>query len=116
MGEDEPNRPVIHMYMEMSQRNSLCSYLNTQKCHLFFYYKIGAQEGKTGPVGSGGELVPVGGEKRWGNGMGMNMVQILCTHVCKWKSESVETLLGMGGGDKGEWSGGEFNYDIFDIL
>jgi hypothetical protein len=26
------------------------------------------------------------------------MVQILCTHVCKWKVISVETIPGMGGG------------------
>jgi hypothetical protein len=34
-------------------------------------------------------------------------VQILCTHVCKWKMISVETIPGMAGeGDKGElWRG-----------
>jgi hypothetical protein len=33
----------------------------------------------------------------------MNMVQILCTHVCKWKMIPVETIPGMGEeGDKGE--------------
>jgi hypothetical protein len=34
-----------------------------------------------------------------GKGCGrVNMVQILCTHVCKWKTRSVETIPGMGGG------------------
>jgi hypothetical protein len=31
-----------------------------------------------------------------------NMVQILGTHVCKWKKRPVETFLGMGVGDKRE--------------
>jgi hypothetical protein len=45
-----------------------------------------------------GRLVQAGGE-----GCGkMNMVQILCTHVCKWKMRPVETIPGMGGEDKGE--------------
>jgi hypothetical protein len=35
------------------------------------------------------------------------MVQILCTHVCKWKMIPVETIPGMGGlKESGE--GGEF--------
>jgi hypothetical protein len=35
------------------------------------------------------------------------MVQILYTHVCKWKMRPVETIPGMAGrGDKGEqWRG-----------
>jgi hypothetical protein len=43
--------------MEMSQGNSLCSY----PCHFsFFFYKIRAQEGGTGP--SLGGSVPMAGE------------------------------------------------------
>jgi hypothetical protein len=34
----------MHIYMEMSQGNSLCS-------SFFFFYKIKEQEGRTGPVG-----------------------------------------------------------------
>jgi hypothetical protein len=30
------------------------------------------------------------------------MVQILCTHVCKWKMIPIEIVPGMGG-DEGEW-------------
>jgi hypothetical protein len=31
------------------------------------------------------------------------MVQILCTHLCKWKMKPVESIPGMGGGkNKGE--------------
>jgi hypothetical protein len=34
------------------------------------------------------------------------MVQILCTHVCKWKMRPVETIPGMGGGGDKEEHGG----------
>jgi hypothetical protein len=40
-----------------------------------------------------------------GKGLGrVNVVQILCIHVCKWKMRPVETTPGMGAGkrDKGE--------------
>jgi hypothetical protein len=58
-----------------------------------------------------GEVVPV-----WGGGTSgrreevgkgyrrVNMVQILCIHVCKWENETVETIPGMGGeGDEAKW-------------
>jgi hypothetical protein len=36
---------------------------------------------------------------------GVNIVQILCTHECKWKNDSVETTPGTGGcGDREWWS------------
>jgi hypothetical protein len=55
-------------------------------------------------------------EVRKGHGT-VNIVQILCTHVCKWKMMPVETVPGMGeGGNKGEWWRGEFKQDFFDIL
>jgi hypothetical protein len=50
--------------------------------------------------------VVVGGGKKHGR---VNIVQILYTHVCKWKKIPVETIPGMRGGD-------EFKYDIFNIL
>jgi hypothetical protein len=83
--------------------------LNKQKCHIFFFflYKIGEQEGETGPVW-GRRLVPVEGGCYVEKGCGrVDMVQILWTHVCKWKMISVETIPGMAGeGDKGElWRG-----------
>jgi hypothetical protein len=67
----------------------------------FFFYKIGEQAGRTGliwGVGINGRGQEVGtGCRR------VNMVQILCTHVCKWKMRPVETIPGMGeGGNKGE--------------
>jgi hypothetical protein len=34
----------------------------------------------------------------------VNIVQILCTHVCKWKMIPIEATPEIGGGeDKGEW-------------
>jgi hypothetical protein len=40
------------------------------------------------------------------------MVQILCTHICKWKNE---TIPGMEEGRIKEYDGGgEFKYDIFE--
>jgi hypothetical protein len=61
----------------------------------------------------------LGGWYQWkgeevGKGCGrVNIVQILCTHVCKWKMRPVETIPGMGGeGIKKNDGGGEFNYDI----
>jgi hypothetical protein len=54
--------------MEMSQGNSLCSYLKqTKNVTFFFYYKIRDQEGGTGPVGGG--VVKVGG-RGCGDGCG----------------------------------------------
>jgi hypothetical protein len=45
------------------------------------------------------------------------MVQILCTHECKWKKIPVETVSRMGKGLIKENDGGsEFKYDIFDTL
>jgi hypothetical protein len=63
---DEPIGVIIHIYMETSQGNSLCSYHYLKlKCHdfhfifsLFFFYKIGKQEDRMGPV-QGGGLAPV---------------------------------------------------------
>jgi hypothetical protein len=45
------------------------------------------------------------------------MVQILCTHICKGKTRPVETVPGMKGrGLEENDGGGEFKYDIFDVL
>jgi hypothetical protein len=51
---------IIHIYMEMSQGNSLHSYLKQEKMPFFFsffFYEIREQEGRTGPA----REVPVGG-------------------------------------------------------
>jgi hypothetical protein len=68
--------------MEMSQGNSL---LNKNVIFVFFH-KIREHVGRTDSVwgfGSSGRVEDVGkGGKR------VNMVQILCKHVCNWKNET----------------------------
>jgi hypothetical protein len=47
----------------------------------------------------------------------VNITQIVCPHVCKWENDTCSNYSRNGGGrvkEKGE--GGEFKYDIFDIL
>jgi hypothetical protein len=64
--------------METSQGNSLCSYLN--ETNMSFCFLLQKQR-----------IDPVWGVSTSGSGedagMRLNMVQILCTHVCKWKNE-----------------------------
>jgi hypothetical protein len=39
------------------------------------------------------------------------------SHVCKWTMRPVETIPGMRGGEiKENDGGGEFKYDVFDML
>jgi hypothetical protein len=70
--EDEPTGVITHLYMEIPQGNSLCSYLYLKQANMscfsfsfffFFFCKIREQEGRTGPAWGGG-VVPVGGG-RW---------------------------------------------------
>jgi hypothetical protein len=76
---DEPIWVTLRIYVEVSQGNSLCSYLKQTKMSFFFFYKIGAQEGGTGELfGTSGRGQEVG------KGRGkVNIVQILCTCVYK---------------------------------
>jgi hypothetical protein len=53
--------------------------LNKQKYHSFLY-KIREQEGRTGPVG---EWLQWEGEEVGKECGRVNIMQILCTHVCK---------------------------------
>jgi hypothetical protein len=79
----------------MSQGNSLCSYLKLTKNVILFLYKVREQGDTTHPswrIGTSGR----------GEGVGerhskVTIVQILCSHVCKWKNIPVETVPGMGG-------------------
>jgi hypothetical protein len=71
--------------VEVPQGNSLCSYLK-QKCPCFssFLIQIGEQEARTDPdyvVGTRG------GGGVWKCWKRVNMMQILCTHACKWKND-----------------------------
>jgi hypothetical protein len=71
---DKPTGVIIHTYMEISQGNSLCSYLNLKQAKMscftfslfsFFFYKIGDQEGKTIPA-QGARMAPVRERRCWG--------------------------------------------------
>jgi hypothetical protein len=62
---DEPIRITIHIYMEMSQGNSLCSYLKQAKMSFFFpFSSTNSEKRRAGrgrcyqwEEGSGGERV-----------------------------------------------------------
>jgi hypothetical protein len=91
-----------------------------KKCHFFSFTKSKNRRME--------QVLPGGWEERGvdssgsGEGVGkkhgkVNMVQILCTHVGKWKIRPVETVPGMGqGGMKENVGGDELKYDIFDTL
>jgi hypothetical protein len=71
----------------MSQGNSLCSYLKQAKCHFLNIFLL--QNWRTG----GQSMACLGNwyqcsEDVGKGGRSVNMVQILCTHVCKWKNET----------------------------
>jgi hypothetical protein len=69
--------------------------LNKQKCHFFSFTKSENRRAEQ-VLFWRGEKVGKGCER-------MNIVQILCTHLCKWKMMPVETIPGMGrGGNKGD--------------
>jgi hypothetical protein len=47
----------------------------------------------------------------------VNMVQILCTHACKWKNDTCSNYSrNRGRGTKENDGGDELKYDIVDIL
>jgi hypothetical protein len=54
---DKPIRVIRHIIMEISQGNSLCSYLYLKQAKMsffsFFFCKIGKQKGRAGPLGGG---------------------------------------------------------------
>jgi hypothetical protein len=73
--------------MEVPEGNTLCSYLKQAKMSsIFFSYKSGKQDGGTGPAWVSwhqweGEEVGKGCKR-------VNMVQIKCTPVCRWKNDT----------------------------
>jgi hypothetical protein len=91
-------------------------YIYTWKCHketpcvvilnknvlFFFIYKIREQEGGTGLAWGQGwyQWKGEGEGKGWKR---VNMVQILCTHVCKWKTQLLKLFQNGERRDKGEW-------------
>jgi hypothetical protein len=104
----EKKEVIIHIYMEMSQWNSLYSYLKQTKMSFF---RNSEQEGKSGPalvVGPSGKGEDIRKVCGW-----VNMMEILRTHVWKWKNEVCWNCSRNGGGKIKENDGGsEYNYDI----
>jgi hypothetical protein len=68
---DEPVWVIIHIYMEISQGNSRCSYLKQIKMPFSFSFTK-SKNRRAKQVLSGG-LVPVGREKSWGKGVGRRL-------------------------------------------
>jgi hypothetical protein len=67
-----------------SKGNSLCIYFKQTKKSFFFFYIIGVQKVRTGPVWEGWYHRR---EKEVGKGCGrVNIMQKSCNHVCKWKN------------------------------
>jgi hypothetical protein len=72
--------------MEISQGNSRYNYLKQAKISYFFFYKIREQEERIDPA-RWGEADTSDKEEDVGEGCRrMNMIQIVYTHVCKWKN------------------------------
>jgi hypothetical protein len=76
-----------NIHIEMSQGNSLYSYLKETKMSFFFSFtklqNRRAEQALSWGWYQCGRVEDVGkGFTR------VNMVQILCTHVCKWKNEA----------------------------
>jgi hypothetical protein len=88
-----------------------------QKCHFIFSFiksenRREEEQGLPRGVGTSGRGKEVG--KGYGR---VNIVQILCIHVYKWKNETTETIPGMGEMEIKENDGeGEFKNDIFFIF
>jgi hypothetical protein len=103
---------IIHIYKETSEGNSLFACVKLGKMSFFFsffFYKIGVQAGRTGPMRgistSGRKEVAGKGSKR------VNKVQKLCTHVRKCKNDTCWNYSRNWGG-KGEQKNSSMMYLI----
>jgi hypothetical protein len=83
---DEPIGVIICIYMEISGGNSLCSYLKQTKMSFFYlqHQRIGGWNRSCLSDTSGSMEVVRKGCRR------VSMVQILCTHVCKYKNDTYD--------------------------
>jgi hypothetical protein len=98
---DEPIQVVILAYMEMSHETPCTAISNKQKCFVLFCFqkqRIGRQNRSCLGAGTSGRRKDIRkGCRR------VNMVEILCTHVCKWKNETCRNdSRNRGREDKGE--------------
>jgi hypothetical protein len=84
---------------------------NKQKCHFFSFIQSQNKRVEEVLPGCGGFDIS-GRGCRW-----VNIVQTLCAHVCKWINNTCWNYSRKGeGGIKENDGGGEFKYDMFDIL
>jgi hypothetical protein len=67
----------------IGRNKGLYSCLKQTKISFFFFYKIGEQEGRTYSVWDEGVGTRRRGEDMEKGCRKVNMMQILCTHVCK---------------------------------
>jgi hypothetical protein len=90
---------IMHIHMEMSLGTPCIATFtsNKQRCHLFiylfiyllfFFYKIREQEGRIGPPQGRGGWYQWEGEVVGKGSQRVNMVQKMCTHICKCKKET----------------------------
>jgi hypothetical protein len=106
---DEPIRVIIHIYMETSQGNSLCSYLKQAKNVIYIFFSSTESENRRVeqvlPWEGEGGLVPVEGGKWLRKGVGGRIWCKYCVHIyVNGKMIPTETIPRMArGGDKGEW-------------
>jgi hypothetical protein len=80
--EDEP----IPIYTWKCHKETPCIAIIKKKSQFFSFYKIREQEGRTGPIW--GDWYQWEGEDMGRDCRRVNIVQILCTHVYKWKTET----------------------------
>jgi hypothetical protein len=103
--------------LEMSQGNSLCTYLYLKQAKMSFFFFFLLQNRRMGGEQNRSFL---GGWYQWegGKGVGGRIWCKYCVHMyVNTKMIPVETILGMGlGGIKESSGGGEFKNDILDTL
>jgi hypothetical protein len=76
---------IIHIYIDMSEENSLCCYLKQTK--MIFFSSTKSENKRAGKI-LPGCLVPEGQGRSWGRKghRRVNTMKILGTHVCKWEN------------------------------
>jgi hypothetical protein len=75
--------------MEVPQGNSLYSYCKQAKWQFYSFTKSKNRWAELLlPVGEGGFGTSGSGEEVGKGCKRVNMMQILCTHVCKWKNDT----------------------------
>jgi hypothetical protein len=77
---------IIHIYVEMSQENALYSNLKPAKPSFFIFTKL--ENRRVKQVLPGEVVTHERGEDIGKGCRRVNIVQILCTHECKWKNDT----------------------------